>query len=320
MQLTAIRDVDLVDEYLHWVGVLRRRSPRTVRCYANVLKLFLQWLDDERGHRRLIEVEHDDIESFGARLGRKKIPEGQVSAAATARKDVVIVRYFYTWLSERHHEAGFRPMRTVAVPKVPESEPKPVDDAHWRILWQAAVDDDVLWLGLGYFMGLRRSEIVTVEPTAVKVDEKVLRFVRKGNKTKPIEYTAMLNAIDQELPQLTLGRANEFLDLLHTTAQERAALGANFLWWDSQGHMENDGNRLNKRLDKRLLPQLCLPPGSITPHRLRHSCATNLARVHMPAEYIQRQLSHSSIDITQRYMELGGEMARWWAKEKGRQI
>jgi site-specific recombinase XerD len=316
METTTTSDRETVDKYLHWVGVHRRRSPRTVRAYASVLGMYLAFLA-ERG-LALVDVRIDDVEAFGARVRRKTTAAG-AAGAATVRKDVVVVRRFHQWASERDY--GLRRVDTVAVPRLPHRTPKPIHDDVWRVLWGSSLDDqDRLWLGLGYFCGLRRAEIVTVGPHEFDLDSGIAVFVRKGMGRHPIEYRACLNVVDQELPHLTMGRAQQWLDILAETATQRVGMGATYLWYDAEGQEELDGNRLNKRLDNRLVPQLELPPHSVTPHRLRHSCATNLLRAGMLPEFVQRQLSHSSIDITMGYMEMSGEMARWWAREKGRVI
>ena len=301
-----LTDQELVDAFLTWLGGAQRRSPRTVRCYRNVLKLYLEWLD-----KPLSEVRIDDVEAFGARSGRAKV-EAQ-AAAATVRKDVVIIRLFHRWASERDYP--FRRVDTIAVPRVPHAAPKPIDDDVWRRLWGSDLSDhDRLWLGLGYFAGLRRAEIVTIPPSGVRGS--MLVFQRKGGGIFPVDWLSLVEVYKQELPQLCDG-VDAWVSIVKEEATTRLAMDALFLWYDAEGHMENDGNRLNKRLDKRLLPQLGLPPHSVTPHRLRHSCATNLLRAGLLPEFVQKQLSHSSVDITMRYMEMSGEMARWWARERG---
>lgn len=314
MQASTLDDTELVSSYLTWIGVAQRRSPRTVRCYGNVLQLYLDFIDGKG--LRLADVTIADVEAFGARSGRKKIQVGSQAKASTVRKDVVIVRQFHAWANERGHDV--RRIDTVAVPRLPKPRPKPVDDDVWRRLWTSNLDDhDRLWLGLGYFIGLRRIELVTISPW--EISPELMTFTRKGGGEWPVEWSAMLNLVDQELPHVTCGMADEWRAVLLDTAAERRKVDAQFLWYDSEGHEENDGNRLNKRLVK-LCVERQLPPEAITPHRLRHSCATNLLRAGMLPQFVQRQLSHSSVDITMRYMEMSGEMARWWAKEKGKVI
>jgi site-specific recombinase XerD len=309
-------DDEIVDKYIAWVADHQRRSPRTVRTYANVLKLYLCWLVEQGLSLADVRIEH--VEAFGARPRTKRMADER-AGAATVRKDMVVVRRFHEWANER--DMDLRRVTTVAVPRVALRTPKPIHDDVWRKLWGSELTrEDRLWLGLGYFCGLRRVELVTIAPSAFDIQQGNAVFVRKGGGRHSLEYRACLNVVDQELGHLTMGLASMWLDILHEVVEERLAMGATFLWYDAEGHEENDGNRLNKRLDNRLLPHLGLPPHSVTPHRLRHSCATNLLRAGMLPEFVQHQLSHSSVDITKGYMEMSGEMARWWQKEKGKTI
>ena len=316
MRSATMTDEALVDEYLAWVDSAQRRTERTVRTYGSVLHLYLAWLATQG--LALCDVRIPHVEAFGARERTKQMAQER-AGAATVRKDVVVVRRFHQWAEERDY--GLRRIDTVAVPRVPHREPKPVHDDVWRKVWGSELTrEDRLWLGLGYFCGLRRVEIVTISPHAFDTSAGQAVFQRKGAGIHALEYRACLNIIDQELPQLTMGLAEHWLDLLHEVVEERRVLGAQFLWYDAEGHEENDGNRLNKRLDNRIIPHLGLPPHCITPHRLRHSCATNLLRAGMLPEYIAHQLSHSSVNITKGYTKMSGEMARWWSREKGRDI
>lgn len=299
---------DLIAEYMAYVKLDQGLSERTVRTYTETLQNYAKWLNG----RPLASVRPKDVTEFG----RRPRPRTSTPSANTVRRDVVAVRLLHQWCYENDH-AEVRPVSTAVAPKVPKPHPKPIADDVWRALWGAdLVDDDRLWLGLGYFCGLRRAEIVTIAPHEVKPQSGLMDFERKGGSYHALEYVECVESVDEELPWLTMGHAQRFLDILHETAVKRENLGATYLWYDSIGHVENDGNRLNKRLDRFLVPRHDLPPGSITPHMLRHSCATNLCRAGHELEFVQIQLSHSSIEITQRYMNMSGQMARRRAQRK----
>jgi integrase/recombinase XerD len=318
--ISELADVQLVERYLHFLDTRRHRRPLTLKTYRRTLRLYLAWLDGLG--LSLSEVDHDTIEDFGHRT----LVRGGQPSISMIRKDIVTVRAFHTWANDRG--ASLLACRTAVAPRPKQAEPNPVDDDVWRHLWGSDLDPhDRLWLGLGYFCGLRRIEITTCKPTDVRVQQEIMMIERKGAVVNPIEYVESLSVVDDEMPHLTLGRSKEWLDLLHEEVALRSALGATFLWYDSEGDPDLDGNRLNKRLlndrnDGRviggLLPRLGLPPKSVTPHRLRHSFATNLFRGFMPLEFVQAQMGHTSSEMTRRYARTSGEMARWRAREKGR--
>lgn len=306
MTMILTSDASMVDQFLAQL-VDDGRSPRTIRTYSNTLSIYLRWL----GERTLsvVDVTPSDVREF-AKRDRMKAPGG--ASAATRRRDITTVRLFHQWANEEGF--GVPTMRSVRTPKVPNNGPRPIHDDVWRRLWGSDLDEhDRLWLGLGYFGGLRRIEIVTCPPAAVdRPQVGMMQFVRKGGSEHPIELHLMVRSVAEELPWLCDGW-EQWYELLRRTAAKRLGLGANHLWYDAMDDPVNDGNRLNKRMAK-LTGKLGLD-GAVTPHRLRHSCATNLLRAGWPADEVKVALSHSSIDITQRYADYAGVTARRLQRE-----
>lgn len=296
--LSAPLNDEVVAEYLTWAEVRARLSPRTLRTYRTTLDAYLKWL----GERPLSDIKFDDVEDFGNRHRRGRPP-----AAATARKDIVCVRQLHEWAHER--DLPIRRVSRARAPKVIDRNPKPIDDDIWLALWTSPIPTvDRLWLGLGYFCGLRRIEIVTIGAEAIDFDRGHMSFVRKGGSTQPIEYVEMIDVVADSLPHLAES-GREFIGVLHEYARDR--VDDEFLYPDATGNPELDGNRLNKRLYRHLCPVADIPSESVTPHRLRHSCATNLLRAGVEPHFIMDALSHADIGTTMRYMKTSGQLARW---------
>jgi integrase len=49
---------------------------------------------------------------------------------------------------------------------------------------------------------------------------------------------------------------------------------------------------------------------NVTPHRLRHTCGTELHRAGLPLEFLQEQLGHRRLDSTRLYVHLSNERLR----------
>jgi site-specific recombinase XerD len=49
---------------------------------------------------------------------------------------------------------------------------------------------------------------------------------------------------------------------------------------------------------------------NVTPHRLRHTCGTELHRAGMPLEFVQEQLGHRRLESTRRYVHLSNAQLR----------
>lgn len=274
----------------------RDKSPRSIRTYGYVLDSYVEAF----GGRDVTSVTLADVEGWVLRPRRNAVTN------TTLRKDAVVVRGMHQWLLERGHHVA--PLTTLKFGKLNRTTPRPVDDDVWLAMWSSDLSPlDRVWLGLGYFAGLRRLEMIQLQPDGVDLEARELLFQRKGGFHANVEYGACFDFVESRLPHLTAGV--NWPMLFDDHVKQRRAVDANYVWPDTEGGDELDCNRLNKRCD-RLTKNLGLPPGALTPHRLRHSCATNLLRCGVPIEIIQRQLAHSSIDITQRYLQMSGELAR----------
>jgi integrase/recombinase XerD len=296
----------LVDKYLDWAEHDKGLRPLTIRIYRHTLDGWVEWLGD----KSLADVEPEDVEAFAGRprRGLKGRQSGTRGANATRRRDVVAIRQFHQWAAARRHLPRDGAASAIA-PSVKERTPKPVNDDVWVKLWTSdLIPDDRLWLGLGYFAGLRRYEIVTMPPSAVDIAKGELRFERKGGGTKPVEYLDMCRVVNDFNPWIMQGWEAWAEQLAEVSTARR---GEQFLHAWSEGVAFNDANRLNRRLERTLLKRAGLPSDILTPHALRHSCATNLLRAGVEPVVIADQLGHSNVSTTMNYMKTSGQLGRW---------
>jgi integrase len=195
-----------------------------------------------------------------------------------------------------------------------------IQDASWVTL------DDRLWLGLGYYCGLRLAEMVTLQPHAVRsrdhrIDPGTLHFFRKGSKKDDgIAYAAILDILgdpDIGLPDLAR-HGGAWMDLLESTASFRH--DQMFLLPSSVGRLEADSHYVWRRF-RAIQKKLGVPKEDlVSPHNMRHSAATNLALCDVDAAIIQRQLSHSSADITAHYTGKAAQRLVRWTEQRRRNL
>lgn len=191
-----------------------------------------------------------------------------------------------------------------------ETDRHPVSDADWVKLASSDMSpDDRLVLGLGYYCGMRREEIVTLTPQAINpLLEKIMFFARKGGKTKRgLGYGALIRILQQGLPHLAVG-ADEWVDIVESYARLRAH--ELHLWPAALG--KNDGQRLRDRLEHHTLPAAGLDSRAFTPHQLRHSFATNMILCGMPIEILADAMSHSKIETTRAYIDMTNQVEAWF--------
>lgn len=296
----------LVDEYLDWCEHKRGRSVGTLRAYRSALRAYVEWCGD----RSVLDVSTAEMEDWVVRPRRGYTGSRARStsgSAATQRRDAAILRSFYKWAWERN----YTPLHVAAAvhgPTVHNENPRPIPDDHWRRLVTCThrrkggapfIDAQAFAvLGLGFWCGLRRNELVDLRSHHWD-GERIVGFVRKGGSQDTLDVAAVTQVYAQKLPQVT-ARLDEFLGIIAQLA---------------------DTNRNGSMLGlcsvdavNRLMNTVCKVAAvpRYTPHQLRHSAATNLLRAGTPLHLVQRIMNHSSPTVTMRYVAAGGSELREW--------
>jgi site-specific recombinase XerD len=286
---TSTADSEVVTAYLSWLRDVRRRSPATIDSYRSTLSNWMRWLVDH-DVRRLADGRLADLEAFQNRP-RQKRGRGGTGAAATQRREVISVRGFYAWMAQRGH-VDVDPMTDALPPAQPHRMPRPIADDVWLRAWSGDLPDGLrAALGLGFFCGLRRAEIVSLTVDQL-TDSRIVGFVRKGGGEDTTPWRSLVDVYAQHLPHLG---HEQFVSSLGMVRRR----GPNVTVY-----REPDG--LNRRMRKAGL--------EFTPHQLRHSCATNLIRAGVPLPIVSRMMNHTSVTTTMLYVKAGGDELRDWLK------
>ena len=142
---------------------------------------------------------------------------------------------------------------------------------------------DVAVLEILFATGARVSEICTLTPDAIDLDEHTLKIFGKGSKERiiQIENSDVLKALKTYYSEFS---------------EEITATGFFFV---NKLH-----NRLSEQSVRAMINKYTTAAGydrHITPHMFRHSFATLLLEEDVDIRYIQKILGHSSITTTQIY-------------------
>jgi integrase/recombinase XerD len=303
-----------VTEYLSWLTNVRRVLPSTVYLYGDTIEKFGEFVNGTPWHM----VTAENAESFMARPRRG----GVAPAPSSMQRDRVVLSGFFNYLASKGAVSP-NPMVDVGIPKVRRRQPKALTDTELLALWDAArIPEDKVWLGLGGFVGLRRTEMSGLEVDKVDTDSGWIKaIVRKGRSVMDIEYRDLAGLIGDSCPALGEAAA-EWVGVVEPYVRRRRELGARFvLPWDTPASAKvvqrigladaehPDPIILNKRL-KGICDRTAV---KATVHSLRHTCATNLFRSGLDVMTIADQLGHTSIDTTRIYLNTSGQVANWRA-------
>jgi integrase/recombinase XerD len=293
------RDLPLqVEEFLTWLQVERGRARNTLAAYRADLRGFVTWLH-ERGVD-IGDVVEADVAAYVAHLRH----DGR--APSTVKRSLVSVRSYYRFQALEGGAVG-DPAADVEVPRVPRGVPKALSEKEVARLIAAVTGGgpldrrDRAILEVLYGTGVRISELVGLSLGDVDLESRLLRAFGKGSKERivPIGRFAAeaLGAWlgpggrDELEPARWARRGDQEAVLLNTRGGRLSRQGA----W---GIVRRYGDRVG--LGDRL-----------TPHVLRHSCATHMLDHGADIRAVQELLGHASISTTQLYTLVSTE--RLWS-------
>jgi integrase/recombinase XerC len=285
---------EAVGDWLAYLTIERQLAANTAQAYARDISQFLAFL---AGHlnrlpdmKQLLALQARDVRAFlAARRG-----EG-VGSRSLARS-LSALRMFYRFLERRGYGKNDA-IRSVSLPKLPHSVPKPLTAAKATALvdgadiaspdapeWILARDTAVL--ALLYGSGLRISEALSLQRKDAPIKGRdMLRVTGKGSKTRVVPVLAIVReAVERYLALCPLKLGSD----------DPLFLGVR-------------GKQLSPRIIQlritRARAALGLPE-TATPHALRHSFATHLLGAGADLRAIQELLGHASLSTTQGYTEV----------------
>jgi integrase/recombinase XerD len=273
----------VIDRYIAYLRDVRRMSPNTVESYARDLAALANFADKRKSP--VEELTRRDLEGFTRALMTQGLSPRSVA------RTIACVRGFYRFLAlERKLEES--PAADLRAPRAWPALPKflALEEVD-RLLEQPDVSTprglrDKALLELLYASGMRVSELVTLKPGVLNLDEGYLTCVGKGDKERivPMGHQAadcVRRYMRDGRPQLLRNRKSPWL---FVNARDGGPLSRVGFW--------------------KVLKAYGLKAGitrEISPHVLRHSFATHLLERGADLRAIQVMLGHADLSTTQIY-------------------
>ncbi len=289
-----------VEDHLTWLALERGRARSTVAAYRRDLRAWVEWLASRGTDVR--DVTEDDLVAWVGVLRSSGL------APATVKRRVVAARNLHRFLAEEG-VVDADPGADVAPPPVAAGLPKALSEAEVERLLAAVVGHDPVArrdraiLEVLYGTGLRISELVGLSLGDLDLHDGWLRAVGKGDKERVVPLLGA--AADALGDWLTLDGRGE---MLPERPRRRDDADAVFL--------NQRGGRLSRQgawLVVRRHGDAAGLGDALTPHVLRHSCATHLLDHGADIRAVQELLGHASIGTTQVYTKVSDErlLAAW---------
>ena len=273
------------------------RSANTLAAYRRDLRTYCGWLD-ERG-RTVLDVSHDELVAF---VGERKASGSALSSIA---RQLAAIRMLHRYLAIE----GLRtddPAADLQGVKVPSGIPKPLTETQINSLLDSVVGHEPIdhrdraLLELLYATGARISEAVGLSLGDIDFDSRLVRLYGKGSKERIVPFgSSAAGALDDWFS--ARGRAR----MVPIQWQRRGDADAVFL--------NTRGSRLTRQAAWLIVKKYGQRAGiadDLSPHVLRHSCATHLLDHGADLRVVQEMLGHVSISTTQIYTRVSQE--RLW--------
>ena len=251
--------------FLIYLEKFRGYSDLTLKSYDESLKEAFSFLEVEEQGR------HTTFNLMPYRLHIAHLK------AKTISKKISAMRSFCSYLNDQGERVSLKADESI---KVPASLPKPINDTNIQEALSQAPLNEKLAVILLYTLGLRISELVSLELT--EISSEWVRVTGKGQKSRDIPLLPSTHALMQA-----------YIDEMRPRR---------FLFESEQGQLsENSLRYLVTKCFKRIGLK-------VTPHQLRHSYATALLNNNARIADVSELLGHASMATTQIYTKLGSSL------------
>jgi site-specific recombinase XerD len=259
----------LIESFISFLSS-KNFSQNTLKSYREDLLQFFSFAKKEPN-----EVDVQDIESFIKYLVKEKKAED-----STCERKLASLKSFFRFL-EIKGIINKNPAELVPFRKRRKKIPDFLSEDEALSLLDVEKKRDLALISTLYGCGLRISELTNLKISDIQGD--FIRVKGKGNKWRIVP-----------IPEFTLSVLNDYI-------LERNKLAkTDFLF------INKFGSRLSERYIRKIVRRVgILKVGKkVWPHLLRHSYASHLLKNGADIRIIQELLGHSSINTTQKYLNL----------------
>ncbi|MGB0112090.1 MAG: tyrosine recombinase, partial [Ilumatobacteraceae bacterium] len=252
-----------VEEFLSWMVAEKGRSANTIAAYRRDLTTYCAWLDAHGAG--VLDVTHAQLVEF---VGERRASDAATSSIA---RQLAAIRMLHRYLSvegERRDD----PAGELEGVRVPAGIPKPLTEAQVTSLIDAVIVTepihrrDLALIELLYATGARISEAVGLSIGEIDLDARLVRLYGKGSKERIVPFGSSASAALEDWFSES-GRAR----MVPHQWRRRDDAESVFL--------STRGGRLSRQAAWLVIKRYGKRAGigdELSPHVLRHSCATHL--------------------------------------------
>lgn len=315
LKITAAR-------FAEWLQAINY-SPKTRVNYTRDVRVFLDWLVDHTSINSLVDVTPAHLQQYQIALYNfersddgdeaTKEKEAKRLSVGTQANRLAAVRKFFSWLLSEQ-QIAYNPATTLQLPKQPQRLPRGVlTKSEARRLIETTPTTkprdirDRAMLETLYATGIRRAELIALMIYDADLQAATLRIEHgKGNTTRVVPLT-----------QSAIAALKLYLEEARGIFAREAGQVRLFVSTRSGGPLNDDDI---VRIVRKAATRAGIKK-HVTPHTLRHTCATHLLKGRADIRQIQKLLGHRRLSSTEVYTrvelsDLAEVIARCHPREK----
>lgn len=258
----------MIQEYIKYISDIKGYSGHTAAAYSRDLTAFVAWAKANISNARWSIITRDDIDTWVYDMSK----EGK--SPATINRHLASVSGLYKYM-QRNGLDVTNPCRYETRKKIQQRQPNTINEVAIKKAWENADTETSIMIRLLYVTGMRISELLAIRTNDINYRDNTIRVTGKGNKQRTVFIDSDSSTALQDYIK---GRRGIIF-----TADERTARARIFF---ALKRFSNDRQ--------------------LSPHAIRHTFATRLAKNGAPTTTIAAILGHNDIKTTQKYIDMAG--------------
>lgn len=257
----------MIQEYINHLATIKGYSPNTATAYRKDLKQFIEFIKQHYQGARWSTISKEMIEHYIMTL----VSYGELPT--TTNRKIAAISGIYRYMNTHGHEIA-NPAQYCSRRKVAETIPNTIDPEQLKAAYDNAIGTAKVMLGLLIVTGMRIGELLAIRWEDINLTERTITIHGKGQKERIVSVPErQLEEIGYAYP-----RQNPKDTLFHMSQYETRCL-----------------------IYKALLPYC--QAKQLSPHAIRHTFATQMAKQGANAPAIAKVLGHRNIKTTQHYID-----------------
>lgn len=257
-----------IAQFMQYARHIKGYSANTLQAYESDLHTFAQWLNDNRQGATWRTLSRSDIDSF------IKFQSEQGMKPSTTNRQISAISAIYNYFMRQGYLES-NPTRYENRKKLAELVPNTIPMQDLRKAYERNEGVAKFMIGILATTGIRLQEMLDLRWSDIDFDSCALKIHGKGNRERVV-YTSP--------------RVLEHLEKVRAYARPDRPLFY-----------------IGQRKARYILYNAVRPftrATQVSPHAIRHSYATELAKGGINAVAIAKAMGHKSIETTQRYIDM----------------